>query len=332
MGSQLSRPVEYCPVRFKKRFKKIYFLQKEKQPLIMAEDDRYDSFTNSQSQPFLGSQDWTLSQALQMEKVHDDFITKFQDFTGIEKREMSRNYFEKSKDHYGNWNLEDALSMFYDDPESNFSQNDSLLPKANGNCFDLEFFIKTGDAGFYQIAINICSNLGLNDMKSMREVNKTIKNFMDEERMIAQLLTKPIVFRPEVLSAHDSEEFNRWIEFISVVKKEGTLPELFSLIPINRKYVCIEHNFLPISPLKVAVTLKSKEILKMLKKYGLMDSEEKPELTVKFMKYACKALQWAEKDDEVNNVLHLNIYRKQISPLRPFNVGFHPHLFGFENL
>ena len=66
----------------------------------------------------------------------------------------------------------------------------------------------------------------------------------------------------------------------------------------------------------------------MLKKYGLMDSEEKPELTVKFMKYACKALQWAEKDDEVNNVLHLNIYRKQISPLRPF----HPHLFGFENL
>ena len=66
----------------------------------------------------------------------------------------------------------------------------------------------------------------------------------------------------------------------------------------------------------------------MLKKYGLMDNEEKPELTVKFMKYACKALQWAEKDDEVNNVLHLNIYRKQISPLRPF----HPHLFGFENL
>ena len=108
---------------------------------------------------------------------------------------MSRNYFEKSKDQYGNWNLEDALSMFYDDPESNFSQNDSLLPKANGNCFDLEFFIKTGDAGFYQIAINICSNLGLNDMKSMREVNQTIKNFMDEERMIARLLTKPIIFR-----------------------------------------------------------------------------------------------------------------------------------------
>ena len=62
--SQLSRPVEYCPVRFKKRFKKIYFLQKEKQPLIMAEDDRYDSFTNSQSQQSLGSQDWTLSQVL----------------------------------------------------------------------------------------------------------------------------------------------------------------------------------------------------------------------------------------------------------------------------
>ena len=91
---------------------------------------------------------------------------------------MSRNYFERSKDQYGNWNLEYALSMFYDDSESNFSQNDSMV---NGNYFDLEFFIKTGDAGFYQIAINICSNLGLNDMKSMREVNKTIKNFMDEE-------------------------------------------------------------------------------------------------------------------------------------------------------
>jgi hypothetical protein len=72
----------------------------------------------------------------------------------------------------------------------------------NGNYFDLEFFIKTGDAGFYQIAINICSNLGLNDMKRMREVNKTIKRFMDEERMYARLLTKPIVFRPEVLSAY----------------------------------------------------------------------------------------------------------------------------------
>ena len=90
--------------------------------------------------------------------------------------------------------------------------------------------------------------------------------------------------------------------------------------------MCIEHNFLPISPLKVAVTLKSKEILRMLKKYGLMDSEEKPELTVEFMKYACQALQWAQKDQEVNNVLHLNSYRKQISaPWR----RFHHHLFEF---
>ena len=140
--------------------------------------------------------------------------------------------------------------------------------------------------------------------------------------------------RREILSAHDFEEFNRWIEFISVVKKEGTLPELFSLIPINRRYVCIEHNFLPISPLKVAVTLKSKEILKMLKKYGLMDSEEKPELTIKFMKYACKALKWAQRDEEVNNVLHLNSYREQIIALEPFHhpiFGFEP-FFGFENL
>ena len=140
--------------------------------------------------------------------------------------------------------------------------------------------------------------------------------------------------RREILSAHDFEEFNRWIEFISVVKKEGTLPELFSLIPINRRYVCIEHNFLPISPLKVAVTLKSKEILKMLKKYGLMDSEEKPELTVKFLKYACQALKWAQRDEEVNNVLHLNSYREQIIALEPFHhpiFGFEP-FFGFENL
>ena len=206
------------------------------------------------------------------------------------------------------------------DSESNFSQNDSMLPMANGKYFDLEFFIKTGDAGLYQIAIDICSNLGLKDMKRMREVNRTIKNFMDKERIYARLLTKPILSRPEVLSAHDLEEFDRWIEFISVVKKEGTLTELFSLIPINRKYVCIglrdpglALDFLPISPLKVAVTLKSKEILKMLKKYGLMDSEEKPELTVKFMKYACKALKWAQRDEEVNNVLHLNHLREEWS-------------------
>ena len=162
----------------------------------------------------------------------------------------------------------------------------------------------------------------------MREVNKTIKRFMDEERMYARLLTKPIVFRPEVLSAHDFEEFDRWIEFISVVKKEGTLAELFSLIPINRKYVCIglALDFLPISPLKVAVTLKSKEILKMLHKYGLMDSEEKLELTVKCMKYACKALQWAQQDEEVNNVLHLNSYRKRIFEMEPF----YYHVLGFE--
>ena len=61
------------------------------------------------------------------------------------------------------------------------------------------------------------------------------------------------------------------------------------------------------------MTLKSKEILKMLKKYGFMDSEEKPELTVKCMKYARKALQWAQQDEEVNNVLHLNHLRDESS-------------------
>ena len=64
----------------------------------------------------------------------------------------------------------------------------------------------------------------------------------------------------------------------------------------------------------------------MLKKYGLMDSEEKPELTIKFMKYACQALKWAQRDEEVNDVLHLNSYRKQISALEPFH---HPIIYGF---
>ena len=59
-----------------------------------------------------------------------------------------------------------------------------------------------------------------------------------------------------------------------------------------------------------------------------MDSEEKPELTFKFMKYACQALKWAQRDEEVNNVLHLNNYREQIIALEPFR---HP-FFGFENL
>ena len=64
----------------------------------------------------------------------------------------------------------------------------------------------------------------------------------------------------------------------------------------------------------------------MLKKYGLMDSEEQPELTVKFMKYACKALKWAQRDEEVMNVLDLNNYQAQISAEEPFH---HP-IFGFD--
>ena len=63
-----------------------------------------------------------------------------------------------------------------------------------------------------------------------------------------------------------------------------------------------------------------------------MDSEEKPELTVKFMKYAAKALQWAQKDQEVNNVLHLDSYRRQISdPRGPWHAWrpFYHDLFDF---
>ena len=84
--------------------------------------------------------------------------------------------------------------MYYTDSELNDANDDSILAE-NDKPFDLELFIKSSDAGFYQIAISICSHLGLQDMKRMREVNKTIKNFMDGERIYARLLTKPILFR-----------------------------------------------------------------------------------------------------------------------------------------
>ena len=96
--------------------------------------------------------------------------------------------------------------------------------------------------------------------------------------------------------------------FLYLSQRSGSICSIFC----NR--LCSEDiQFVPISPLKVAVTLKSKEILKMLKKYGFMDSEEKPELTVKCIKYACQAFQWAQQDEEVNNVLHLNHLRDESS-------------------
>ena len=52
----------------------------------------------------------------------------------------------------------------------------------------------------------------------------------------------------------------------------------------------------------------------MLKKYGFMDSEEKPELTVKFMKYACQALLWAQRDEEVKReIYHEGKYLNEFS-------------------
>ena len=63
--------------------------------------------------------------------------------TTCKVKEVTITYWliEKSKDCYGNWNVEDVFSMFYDDSEPNFSQN-------YDNYFDLEFLIKNIDASF----------------------------------------------------------------------------------------------------------------------------------------------------------------------------------------
>ena len=172
----------------------------------------------------------------------------------------------------------------------------------NDKPFDLELFIKSSDAGFYQIAINICSYLDLQGMKRMREVNKTIKKFMDHERLYADLLIKPILHRPENLNSYYSEEFERWVGFINVMKKFGTFSEIFTIIPINRKYACIGEENLPLSPLKVAIVIESKRLVMMLRKYGLLNNEEKCESFFSIrgnMEFVNKAWRWVSKDEEV---------------------------------
>ena len=87
-----------------------------------------------------------------------------------------------------------------------------------------------------------------------------------------------------------------------MIEKEGSIPELFCVIPINRKYACIGEENLPLSPLKVAVVIESKRIVMMLRKYGLLNNEEKPESFFSIrgnMEFVNKAWRWVSKDEEV---------------------------------
>ena len=108
---------------------------------------------------------------------------------------MSRYFLELSKDRCGNWNLEDALTSFYKDLGA-AQPHVWTSKRPEEDCFDFEFFITSGDAGLYQIAIEIFTNMSLKDLRSMRAVNKTIKAFIDKERSIfTRMLKKPLLFR-----------------------------------------------------------------------------------------------------------------------------------------
>ena len=221
---------------------------------------------------------------------------------------MSRHYLEVSKNRWGVWNIEDAVTRFYEDFEAEKLQEEISSPKPEkseelDDCFDLEFFIRNGDAGLYQIAIEIFSNLSLQELKKMREVNKTIEKFIEKERIFSRLIKKPMLFRHENLTSRDLEEYERWIEFLNRVKNEGSVHEICYFIPINRKYICIGDDFVPLSPLKVAIVLESKKLLMMIQRLDLLVLEEKPEWTERFTNFVSKASTWARKDNEVNSLL-----------------------------
>merc|ERR1712228_6292 len=48
--------------------------------------------------------------------------------------------------------------------------------------FDLEYFMKSTDVGLYNVAKEIFSYLDPVDLKNMREIGKTIDNFLKQER------------------------------------------------------------------------------------------------------------------------------------------------------
>ena len=87
-----------------------------------------------------------------------DFQILCQEIVAESNAEMSRHYLEVSKNRWGVWNIEDAVTRFYEDFEAEKPLEEISSPKPEeseelDDCFDLEFFIRNSDAGLYQIAI-----------------------------------------------------------------------------------------------------------------------------------------------------------------------------------
>ena len=66
---------------------------------------------------------------------------------------MSRYYCELSKDRCGHWNLEDAITCFYNDLGAAQPHVWTSEKHEDDHYFDFEFFITSCDPGLYQIAI-----------------------------------------------------------------------------------------------------------------------------------------------------------------------------------
>lgn len=265
----------------------------------------------SQCEDFLGSQDWTLSQGLRIEKANVEMIAQFQNVTGTDDK-VSKYYLESSKDRCGNWNLEDAIASFYKDLGAAQPYVWTAKNHRDDYYFDFEFFITSGDAGLYQIAIEIFTNMSIKDLMTMRAVNKTINAFIRKERSIfTRKIKKPILFRIENLTSHDMKEFDRWLKFLKCIEEEGSLAELFYVIPINRKYISIDLQGRPLSPFKVAVELRSLKLVKIIKSFDLLKFEERfhkatgqPPMPPRCMEFFNKATRWNYSNFEVQKLLH----------------------------
>jgi len=233
-------------------------------------------------------------------------IAQFQDVTGIDEN-VSRYYCELSKDRCGNWNLEDAITCFYNDLGAAQPHVWTSEKHEDDHYFDFEFFITSCDPGLYQIAIEIFTNMSLKDVLTMRGVNKTIKAFIHKERSIfTRRLKKPLLFRIENLTPHDLDEYNRWLVFLEMIEKEGSIPELFCVIPINRKYITLEPMGRPLSPFKVAVELQSIKLVKIIKSFDLLKWEEKFKVTSddpRFYAFFKKASDWITTQPEVSDLV-----------------------------
>ena len=74
--------------------------------------------------------------------------------------------------------------------------------------FDLQFFMKSTDAGLYNVALKIFSNLDAKDLKNLREIgndNQNMKEFLDREQEFLWLPPKFETVPLKILKSRTSE-------------------------------------------------------------------------------------------------------------------------------